>query len=50
MSYMELNASDTRSKRSLKEVVSECLNNQSLVTLLGGCVLKDVASFWIWFY
>ncbi|CAG5134920.1 unnamed protein product, partial [Candidula unifasciata] len=34
-SYVELNASDTRSKRSLKEVVSESLNNQTLVDYMG---------------
>lgn len=32
---MELNASDTRSKRSLKEVVSESLSNQTLVDYMG---------------
>ena len=30
-SYVELNASDTRSKRSLKEVVAESLDNNTLV-------------------
>lgn len=35
-SYVELNASDTRSKRSLKEEVSESLNNHTLVDYFGG--------------
>ncbi|CAL1548583.1 unnamed protein product [Lymnaea stagnalis] len=34
-SFVELNASDCRSKRSLKEVVSESLNNQTLVDYMG---------------
>ncbi|XP_059158206.1 replication factor C subunit 1-like [Physella acuta] len=34
-SYVELNASDCRSKRSLKEVVSESLNNQTLIDYMG---------------
>ena len=34
-SYVELNASDTRSKRSLKEVVAESLNNTTLVDYIG---------------
>ncbi|KAK3758134.1 hypothetical protein RRG08_053777, partial [Elysia crispata] len=34
-SYVELNASDTRSKRSLKEVVAESLDNNTLVDYTG---------------
>lgn len=34
-SYVELNASDTRSKKTLENVVSESLNNQTLVDFLG---------------
>ncbi|XP_055871771.1 replication factor C subunit 1-like isoform X2 [Biomphalaria glabrata] len=34
-SYVELNASDCRSKRNLKEVVAESLNNQTLVDYMG---------------
>ena len=34
-SYVELNASDTRSKRSLQEDVSEALNNHTLVDFFG---------------
>uniref|UniRef100_A0A663LYA7 Replication factor C subunit 1 n=1 Tax=Athene cunicularia TaxID=194338 RepID=A0A663LYA7_ATHCN len=37
-SYVELNASDTRSKNSLKEVVAESLNNTSI---------KDFCSVWL---
>ncbi|NWX23277.1 RFC1 factor, partial [Aegotheles bennettii] len=35
-SYMELNASDTRSKNSLKEVVAESLNNTSIKDFCSG--------------
>ncbi|XP_041360939.1 replication factor C subunit 1-like isoform X2 [Gigantopelta aegis] len=35
-SYVELNASDTRSKRNLQEVVAESLNNTTLVDFMGG--------------
>ncbi|XP_057263564.1 replication factor C subunit 1 isoform X1 [Pezoporus wallicus] len=35
-SYVELNASDTRSKNSLKEVVSESLNNTSIKDFCSG--------------
>ncbi|KAK3793019.1 hypothetical protein RRG08_060532, partial [Elysia crispata] len=34
-SYVELNASDTRSKRSLKEVVAESLDNNTLADYTG---------------
>ncbi|XP_062580287.1 replication factor C subunit 1-like [Saccostrea cucullata] len=34
-SYVELNASDTRSKKSLKEVVAESLDNTTIVDYLG---------------
>lgn len=34
-STVELNASDTRSKRSLKEEVAEALGNQTVVDYLG---------------
>lgn len=35
-SYVELNASDTRSKNSLKEVVAESLNNTSIKDFYSG--------------
>jgi len=38
---VELNASDTRSKRSLKEEVAEALNNHTLVDFFG----KDIFVF-----
>ena len=34
-SYVELNASDTRSKKSLKEVVSQSLSNTTMVDYVG---------------
>ena len=34
-SFVELNASDTRSKKSLKEEVAEALNNHSLAGIFG---------------
>jgi replication factor C subunit 1 len=34
-SFVELNASDTRSKRTLKEEVAESLNNHTLVDFFG---------------
>ncbi|ELU15704.1 hypothetical protein CAPTEDRAFT_175237 [Capitella teleta] len=37
-SFVELNASDTRSKRKLKDEVSESLNNHTLVDFFGGQV------------
>ncbi|XP_026555632.1 replication factor C subunit 1 [Pseudonaja textilis] len=36
LSYVELNASDTRSKKSLKEVVAESLNNTSIKGFCSG--------------
>ena len=38
-SYIELNASDTRSKRSLHEDVAEALNNHTLVDFFGQCMV-----------
>ena len=44
-SYVELNASDTRSKRSLQEDVSEALNNHTLVDFFGENFFFDFIPF-----
>ncbi|NWI71140.1 RFC1 factor, partial [Todus mexicanus] len=41
-SYVELNASDTRSKNSLKEVVAESLNNTSITGFCSGMSVSNV--------
>ncbi|NWV09073.1 RFC1 factor, partial [Ptilonorhynchus violaceus] len=43
-SYVELNASDTRSKNSLKEVVAESLNNTSIKDFCSGASLHPLFS------
>lgn len=46
LSYVELNASDTRSKNSLKEVVAESLNNTSIKGFCSGIsIYMDVYCF-----
>ncbi|KAM6132680.1 LOW QUALITY PROTEIN: replication factor C subunit 1 [Pterocles gutturalis] len=42
-SYVELNASDTRSKNSLKEVVAESLNNTSIKDFCSVCTSSSVS-------
>ncbi|NWV99300.1 RFC1 factor, partial [Machaerirhynchus nigripectus] len=42
-SYVELNASDTRSKSSLKEVVAESLNNTSIKDFYSGATWTNAA-------
>ncbi|NXA90318.1 RFC1 factor, partial [Melanocharis versteri] len=44
-SYVELNASDTRSKNSLKEVVAESLNNTSIKDFCSGAQQHPLFSF-----
>ncbi|KAK3087946.1 hypothetical protein FSP39_012701 [Pinctada imbricata] len=39
-SYVELNASDTRSKKSLKEVVSQSLSNTTMVDYIDGSAMQ----------
>ena len=38
---MELNASDTRNAKSLKEVVSQAVGNQSIVDFVSGSSLEE---------
>ncbi|NWX99471.1 RFC1 factor, partial [Nothoprocta ornata] len=47
-SYVELNASDTRSKNSLKEVVAESLNNTSIRGFCSGTALCDRLNLFVW--
>ena len=42
-SYVELNASDTRSKKSLETEVAELLGNHTLVDFLGGARAERAA-------
>ena len=40
-SYVELNASDTRNAKSLKEVVSQAVGNQSIVDFVGTSSMSE---------